>query len=99
MQYVDRRNKMEEVTRSIALLLASLASLKALLKLNMAIICSAKLSYQRRRNQLLNMLQKKRRRGIRRVQTSCAMKNMNGRSRVWQRPGRTKVWWNDCVPV
>ena len=33
---------MEEVTRSIALLLASLT---ALLKLNMAIICSAKLSY------------------------------------------------------
>ena len=54
---------MEEVTRSIALLLASLASLTALLKLNIAIICSAKLSYQRRRNQLLNMLQKKRRRG------------------------------------
>ena len=53
---------MEEVTRSIALLLASLASLAsptALLKLNMAIICSAKLSYQRRRNQLLNMLQKR----------------------------------------
>ena len=103
---------MEEVTRSIALLLASLASLAALLKLNMAIICSAKLSYQRRRNQLLNMLQKKRRRGIRRVQALCAMKNMNGRPRVWQRPGRTKVWWNsflnfgaqnsgwnDCVPV
>ena len=66
---------MEEVTRSIALLLASLASLTALLKLNMAIICSAKLSYQRRRNQLLNMLQKKRRRrGIRRVQALCAMK-------------------------
>ena len=36
---------MEEVTRSIALLLASLASLTALLKLNMAIICSARLSY------------------------------------------------------
>ena len=50
---------MEEVTRSIALLLASLASLTALLKLNMAIICSAKLSYQRRRNQLLTMLQKR----------------------------------------
>ena len=50
---------MEEVTRSIALLLASLASLTALLKLKMAIICSAKLSYQRRRNQLLNMLQKR----------------------------------------
>ena len=50
---------MEEVTRSIALLLASLLSLTALLKLNMAIICSAKLSYQRRRNQLLNMLQKR----------------------------------------
>ena len=45
----------------------SLASLTALLKLNMVIICSAKLSYQRRRNQLLNMLQKKRRRGIRRA--------------------------------
>ena len=88
---------MEEVTRSIALLLASLASLTALLKLNMAIICSAKLSYQRRRNQLLNMLQKKRRRGIRRVQALCAMKNMNGRSRVWQRPGRTKVWWNSFL--
>ena len=38
---------MEEVTRSIALLLASLASLAALLKLKMAIICSAKLSFQR----------------------------------------------------
>ena len=88
---------MEEVTRSIALLLASLASLTALLKLNMAIICSAKLSYQRRRNQLLNMLQKKRRRGIRRVQALCAMKNMNGRSRLWQRPGRTKVWWNSFL--
>ena len=50
---------MEEVTRFIALLLASLASLTALLKLNMAIICSAKLSYQHRRNQLLNMLQKR----------------------------------------
>ena len=50
---------MEEVTRSIALLLASLASLTALLKLNMTIICSAKLPYQRRRNQLLNMLQKR----------------------------------------
>ena len=35
---------MEEVTRSIALL-ASHASLTALLKLSMAIICSAKLSY------------------------------------------------------
>ena len=61
MQYVDRRNKMEEVTRSIARLLASLVLLTALLKLNMTIICSAKLSCQRRRNQLLNMLQKKER--------------------------------------
>ena len=25
------------------------------------------------------------------------MKNMNGRSRVWQRPGRTKVWWNSLL--
>ena len=96
MQYVDRRNKMEQVTRAIALLLASLASLTALLKLNMAIICSAKLSYQRRRNQLLNMLQK---REDVLLGELCAMKNMNGRSRVWQRPGRTKVLWNDCVPV
>ena len=61
LKYAIYRQKKQDggSTRSIALLLASLASLTALLKLNMAIICSAKLSYQRRRNQLLNMLHKR----------------------------------------
>ena len=66
---------MEDFKSAVVLLVASLASLTALLKLNMAIISLTKLAYRRRRNLLVNTMERMKRRRVFRSQTLLATKN------------------------
>ena len=65
---------MEDFKSAVVLLVASLASLTALLKLNMAIISLTKLAYRRRRNLLVNTMERMKRRRVFRSQTLLATK-------------------------
>ena len=87
---------MEDV-QCIGVLVASLVSLTALLKLNMAIISLTKLAYRRRRNFLVTTMERKKRRGVFRIQTFLATKSRRGQRSMWERPGRSKVWWNNFL--
>ena len=88
---------MEDFKSAVVLLVASLASLTALLKLNMAIISLTKLAYRRRRNLLVNTMERMKRRRVFRSQTLLATKNRRGRRSMWERPGRSKIWWNNFL--
>ena len=80
---INTRNKMEDFKSAVVLLVASLASLTALLKLNMAIISLTKLAYRRRRNLLVNTMERMKRRRVFRSQTLLATKNRRGRRSMW----------------
>ncbi len=65
---INTRNKMQDFKSTVVLLVASLASFTALLKLNLTIISLTKLAYRRRRNLLVNAMERMKRRGVFRSQ-------------------------------
>ena len=98
VKIINTTKKMEDFKNTIGLLAVSLASLTAILKLNMAIISFTKLTYRRRRNLLLNMIKRKQRRGVLNGQTFLlATKNSRSWRSMWERPGRSKIWWNNFL--
>ena len=68
----SKRSKMEDFKNTIGLLAVALASLTALLKLNIVIVSFTKLAYRQKRNLLLNLIKRKKRRHVLTSQTILA---------------------------
>ena len=63
----------------------------------MAIISLTKLAYRHRRNLLVTAMERKKRCGVSRIQTLLATKSRRGQRSMWERPGRSKIWWNNFL--